>query len=287
MPIGERSLRRLRERARDAEVDQPRRRAHHDVARLDVEVDDALGGHVVQRRGDVQRRAAGAARARACRRARSSSSSVGPSRCSSTRCGKRPSRTAPKPRTTTGWASARQQFRLALEVAQRGGVGRVIGPQDLRHEHREPVLVPDQHRLVAAAAADPAQHGAPGRELVALLQTPRRPRPALASHGGGAATVESLTRRPATPWSSARRPVGPSPRGTRAACRPRAATAASAAVTTRGSVRCVGQRVVVGEGEEGVGEGWRHRRRRGGRRRGVSSPLAPLDNPVSRNVNGY
>src|SRR4051794_609515 len=41
-------------RARDAEVDQARRAAHDDVARLDVEVDDALVGQVVQRGGHVQ-----------------------------------------------------------------------------------------------------------------------------------------------------------------------------------------------------------------------------------------
>ena len=117
-------LRRLRERARDAEVDQPRRRAHHDVARLDVEVDDALGGHVVQRRGDVEARAAGAARARACRGRAAVRRASGPRGARARRCGKRPSSTAPKPRTTTGWASAASSSASRCKVAQRGGLGR-------------------------------------------------------------------------------------------------------------------------------------------------------------------
>ena len=72
-----------------------------------------------------------------------------------------------------------QQLGLALEVAQRGGIGRAIRAQDLRHEHRQTVLVPDQHRLVAAATADPAQHRASRGKLVAFLQAPRGPRAAL------------------------------------------------------------------------------------------------------------
>ena len=44
----------LRERAGDGQVDQAGRAAHDDVARLDVEVHDALAGQVVQGGGDVQ-----------------------------------------------------------------------------------------------------------------------------------------------------------------------------------------------------------------------------------------
>ena len=41
-------------RARDAEVDQPRRRPHDDVARLDVEVHHRLRRQIVQRRAELQ-----------------------------------------------------------------------------------------------------------------------------------------------------------------------------------------------------------------------------------------
>ena len=75
------------ERARDAEVDEPRRGAHDDVLGLDVEVDPALGRHVVQRARRGAGRAAAAARATAAPAASSSSRSVGPSRCSISRCG--------------------------------------------------------------------------------------------------------------------------------------------------------------------------------------------------------
>ena len=74
------------ERPGDAEVDQPRRRAHDDVRGLDVEVHPALGRHVVQRRGDVHRERQQLLE-RQRRPAAISSRSVGPSRCSISRCG--------------------------------------------------------------------------------------------------------------------------------------------------------------------------------------------------------
>ena len=140
---------------------------------LDVEVDHALGRQVVQRRGDVQRERQQLLERQRRRRASSSSRSVGPSRCSSSRCGKRPSSTASNPRTTTGCASRASALGLAREVAQRGRVARLVGPQHLGDQHGEPVLVPDEEHLVAAAAAEPAQHGAAGRDLVALARSPR------------------------------------------------------------------------------------------------------------------
>jgi hypothetical protein len=42
-------------RAGKAEVDEPRRDVHDDVARLDVEVHDFLAGQVMENAGDVQR----------------------------------------------------------------------------------------------------------------------------------------------------------------------------------------------------------------------------------------
>ena len=58
--VGVRSDRRLRtprvlEAQRDAQVDQLRRRAHDDVARLDVEVRPAPAVHVVERRAELER----------------------------------------------------------------------------------------------------------------------------------------------------------------------------------------------------------------------------------------
>ena len=163
----------------------------------------------------------------------------------------------------------------------------MVGPQHLGHEHGEPVLVPDEQRLVAAPAADPAQHRAPGRELVALVQSPRSAAAARGSHGGGAATVVSLTRRRSanfelsapTGWSdgcTTRNPSGA----------PSASTTVAAAAGEHARERALRRRgVVVGEGEEGVGE-WRGHRRRGAVGVGPCLPqIAPLDNPVSRDVN--
>ena len=42
------------ERACQAQVDHPRRNPHHQVVRLEIEVDPAVGGHVVDRGGNVQ-----------------------------------------------------------------------------------------------------------------------------------------------------------------------------------------------------------------------------------------
>ena len=192
MPIGARRRGGLGERAGDGQVDQARRAAHDDVARLDVEVDDALAGEVVQRGGDVQ-----AERQELLERERwpsaSSSSSVGPSRCSSTRCGKGPGPLGPSRDVLAPWAITpreRPQARRRTRGRRRGGRGaraarlrgagrparwgpRVIGAQDLGHEHGEAVLVPDEHRLVAAPAADPAQHGAARARARHPRRTPR------------------------------------------------------------------------------------------------------------------
>ena len=149
--------------ARDAEVDQPRRRAHHHVVGLDVEVHHALAGHVVQRRGDVQRRAAAAARARSAPSRSISSRSVGPSRCSISRCGKRPSVTASKPRTITGMGEARRARRpRGRGRAARPGRVAWSGPQHLGHQHGEPVVVPDEEDLVAPPAAERRSTVRPG-----------------------------------------------------------------------------------------------------------------------------
>ena len=220
--------------------------AHHDVARLDVEVDDALGGQVVQRGRDVQRRAAAPARApgRPCA-LRCSSSSVGPSRCSSSRCGKRPSGTAPKRAHDDRVREPVEQLRLAREVAQRrSGPRRLVGPQDLGHEHREPVLVPDEQRLVAAPAADPAQHGAARARARRPRRSPqvgrgRRRRPPRAA-GSARPSCPSFVVRAERELRAQRadRVVGRAARrGSPSGAPSASTTAAAAAANTRGRVR--------------------------------------------------
>ena len=198
MPIGLRNRAASCERPGHAEVDQPRRPAHHDVARLDVEVDDALGGQVVQCRRDVE-----SERQQLLERERA----VGVQQLGERRpvemleheVGEPALELGAEPAHDDGVRELREQLGLAGEVAQRVRLARLVGAQDLRHEHRQAVLVPHEHGLVAAPAADPAQDGPPGCELVALLEPPGRARTA---RGGprrrrGDGGVAHLIRRPA------------------------------------------------------------------------------------------
>ena len=81
---------------------------------------------------------------------------------------------------STGCASRSSASASRRELAQRARVARLVGPQHLRHQHGEPVVVPDEEDLVAPPAAELAQHGAAGRDLVALVEAPGRPRAARA-----------------------------------------------------------------------------------------------------------
>ena len=169
----------------------------------------------------------------------------------------------------TGCASrASSPASRARSRSAAGSVG-LVGPQDLGHEHREPVLVPDEQRLVAAPAADPAQDRAAGRELVALVQPPRGSRPPgglpgrparrPSCHSSSSAASANFELSAPTGWSdgfTARNPSGAPSASTTAA--------AAAAANTRGRVRWSTASVVVGEGEEGVGQGRGHRRWGGG-----------------------
>ncbi len=70
-----------------------------------------------------------------------------------------------------------ERGRLGGEVAQRDRVADVLRAQHLRDQHGQAMVVPDQEHLVALPAAEPAQHGQPRGDRVALLQAPALPRP--------------------------------------------------------------------------------------------------------------
>ena len=225
-------------------------------------MDDALGREVVQRRGDVQRerqqlleRERPVARQQLVERrpvevlehqVREAAVGHGAERAHDDRV-----------------REPLEQRRLAREVAQRARVARLVGAQDLGHEHGEPVLVPHEHRLVAAPAADPAQHGAPGRELVALVEAPGRPRPPrLPGRRGRDRGVGHSSSGPSEDFELS------APTGWSDGCSDEAAERRAEREHDRGdrggedarAGALIDERVVVGEGEEGVGERRGHRR---------------------------
>jgi len=114
------------DRAGDAEVDQPRRQAHDDVVRLDVEVEPAALRHVLQGAGDVGRQ-----RQQLLQRDRAVATDQPPQRGTvevldqQVRPG--PSSTRSKPRTSIGCASApnasasRARSRSAFSSPTRSG----------------------------------------------------------------------------------------------------------------------------------------------------------------------
>ena len=147
----------------------------------------ALGGEVVQRRGDVQPErqqlleGERAVRLQQLRERR-------PLEVLEQEVREAPVRRRAEPAHHDRVGQPGEQVRLVAQVGERRRRARLVGPQHLRHQHGQPVLVPHEQRLVAAPAADPPQQRPPGRQLVALPQAPGRPRTA----GKGAATVDSL-----------------------------------------------------------------------------------------------
>ena len=105
----------------------------------------------------------------------SSSRSVGPSRCSSSRCGKRPLEHRAEPahddRVRRAGRAARPRGARSRSAPRRSP-GRAAAPW--RPAPRAGAR-PRRGSLVAAAAADPAQDRAAGGDLVALAQPPGRP----------------------------------------------------------------------------------------------------------------
>jgi hypothetical protein len=79
---------------------------------------------------------------------------------------------------------------LFAQLAERALVLRLVRSDDLRHHHREEVLVPDEVDLVAPSAAEPLQHRAPRHDLRARLELPARLSPLRAVGGGGVAHGE-------------------------------------------------------------------------------------------------
>src|SRR4051794_41795597 len=69
----------------------------------------------------------------------------------------------------------RERACLAAELAQRGRLDRLVGPQHLGDQDGEVVLVPDEEDLVAGAAAEAVEHGAAGSDRLAGLESPRGP----------------------------------------------------------------------------------------------------------------
>ena len=208
----------------------------------------------------------------------SSSSSVGPSRCSSTRCGKRPSSTAPKPRTTHRVGEPGDEARpRARGRAARSGRWpcRAAGPwpRAPRAGARPRPGTPRSggRRRSGAARCGPGASSSPSCRP--HVGRGRR----CASHGGGAATschsssAAARTCELSGPigWSdgfTTRNPSGAPTAST---------TVAAAAATMRGSVRW-------GDGRRRRRRGRGRRRRAGawggrrgaGRRRAVPSPRA-------------
>ncbi len=240
--------------AGDAEVDQPRRRAHHEVLRLDVEVQDVLGGAVVQRRGHVQPereqllQADGAVALEQRLQGRAL-------QVLEQQVGEGPVGGGRERAHHHRVPEALQHVALAAEVAQRHRIGGLVGPQHLGDQHGQPVVVPHEEHLVAPPAADAAQHGAAGGDRVALAEPPRgaragrllprwrlrdrrlRGRSLLRRFIARMATppgVRHVTRRrrrprrrPARPWSCrAWRPAGRRPWTTSASARPAPSTPA-------------------------------------------------------------
>jgi hypothetical protein len=182
-PHGHAQLPRLGDRARDAEVDQPRRGAHHDVLGLDVEVDHPLAGQVVQRGGDVQAERQHLLRGQGAvaedQVAQRRAFEVLDQQMREAAAGHRVEAAHDR-----GMREPRQRLRLAFQLPQPDGIGCLVGAQDLCDEHGEPMVVPDEEDLVAAPAAEPAEHRAPGRDGVALDEAPGGARAAGLLPGG-------------------------------------------------------------------------------------------------------
>jgi hypothetical protein len=161
----------LDDRARHAQVDQARRAGHDDVARLDVEVDDALAGQVVEHRAEVERERQDlfqdqpvAANQR--RQPRALDELEHQMRALRRRLG------------VEGAHEQRvrepgQQAGLGLKDAPRAAIAGLPGPKQLGHNERAQALVPGQPRLVAVAAAEQPDGPSAGRDLVALGEPPR------------------------------------------------------------------------------------------------------------------
>ena len=225
----------------------------------------------------------------------SSSSSVGPSRCSSTRWGKRPSATEPNPRTTTGWPRRSSSVGLAAQVVQRGrgpprGRGAGPWPRAPRAGGRPRRASPRSgaRRRSGAARSGPGRARRPRR-------TPRWVASAAwsCSHGGAYATVESISPSssvsanfdPASgpiAWSdgfTTRKPSGAPTAST---------TVAATAANTRGSVRWSTGAGSSARARKAWASGWGMGNGRVDGAVGVAaspSPRALLHNPGLRDVN--
>ena len=167
MPIGPRSRAAAVEVAGDAQVDQPRRHAHHDVVRLHVEMGHALGAHVVQGRGDVERQrqqlleGQGAAPLDQPPQGRALEVLDQQVRV-------RPVEHGAEAAHDHRMGEALERVGLQAKVAQGTLALGPVGAQDLGDDDRVQALVPDEQRLVAAAAAERLEHAAARGDLGAL-----------------------------------------------------------------------------------------------------------------------
>ena len=153
---------------REAQVDHPRRDAHHEVVGLQVEVHPPLLGHVVDHRGHVQ-----AERQRLLHRQRAVSPDQPPQRrplevLRPRGAGAGPSMCASNARSSTGMRQRLERLHLAPQPAQRVLLLHEVRPQHLRHHHAEAALVPDQIDLVAIAPAERLQRRPAGGDLMPL-----------------------------------------------------------------------------------------------------------------------
>ena len=161
--------------ARHAQVDEPRRAGHDDVARLHVEVQSPADRHVVQGRAHLQGEReqplgldpVAADEAGQPRAVEELEHDMGPRAV-----GDR----AERPHDHRV-AEALQHLDLAAQAPQRRLVVNAVRAHDLRDHERVEVVVPCEVGLVAAAPAQRA-HGPPARgDLVALAEPPARAPP--------------------------------------------------------------------------------------------------------------
>ena len=282
MPIGPRTAAACSKRAGDAEVDQPRRGAHDDVARFDVEVHHAFGGEVVQRGGDVQRQ-----RQHLLERERT---------------------------VARDQLVERRTFQVLEQQVREGAVGH---DSEGAHEDRvrEPLrAAPPRGRGRAARAGRSRSRGAgpwPRASRAGARPRPASPRSGARRRSAAARSCPGRARRPrrsptsaapaptaerARPWCrsfvvqaerelGAQRAdwmVGRVQRETKPSGAPSASTTAAAnAVRMRGRVRCSANESSSARARKAWASGDGH----GACRRLVHSPFALVDNPVLRDVN--
>ena len=172
MPTCSESRLRALDRAGEAQVDHPRRATHHEVARLQVEVDPALLRHVVDHRRRPQ-----AERRHLLGRQRAAALDQPPKR--------RPLQVLHQdvrvlalqaglePAQEHRVRQRLERLPLAPQGPQRVLLPHQVRPQYLGDHHREARLVPDPVDLVALAPAERLERGPAGGDLVPLGPLPR------------------------------------------------------------------------------------------------------------------